>query len=96
MKGSIHVIVQNNRIKYEFSIRRNITIIKGDSATGKTSLIEMIRDYNLQGAESGVELSCAKPCVVVEGNMWKYMDLDILTHHCCYLPECRLPVLRED
>lgn len=71
MKGTIHVIVQNDRIKYEFSIRRNITIIKGDSATGKTSLIDMIRDYNLQGMESGVELVCDKKCVVVEGNMWK-------------------------
>lgn len=71
MKGSIDVIVQNDRIKYEFSIKRNITIIKGDSATGKTSLIEMIRDYHLQGAESGVELSCEKDCVVVEGNLWK-------------------------
>lgn len=71
MKGSLRVIVQNKRIKYDFSIRRNITIIKGDSATGKTSLIEMIRDYYLQGEESGVELFCAKQCVVVEGNMWK-------------------------
>ena len=71
MKGSIHVIVQNDRIKYEFSIRRNITIIKGDSATGKTSLIDMIRDYNLQGTESGVELFCAKKCAVIEGNLWK-------------------------
>ena len=70
MRGTIHVVVQNDRIKYEFSIRRNITIIKGDSATGKTSLIDMIRDYNLQGAESGVELFCDRKCVVVEGNTW--------------------------
>lgn len=60
MKGSIKVIVQNDRIKYEFLIRRNITIVKGDSATGKTSLIDMIREYNLQGAESGIELFCEK------------------------------------
>ncbi len=42
MKGSYHIIVQNNRIKFEFDIRRNITIIRGDSATGKT--IQIVRN----------------------------------------------------
>lgn len=71
MKGSINIIVQNDRIKYEFLIRRNITILKGDSATGKTSLIDMIREYNLQGIESGIELFCEKNCAVIEGNLWE-------------------------
>ena len=60
MKGSIRVIVQNKRIKYDFAIRRNITIIKGDSATGKTSLIEMIRDYNLQGIDREEAINLVK------------------------------------
>ncbi len=38
MKGKYHVVVQNNRLRYEFDIKRNITIIRGDSATGKTTL----------------------------------------------------------
>ena len=43
MKGKHRVIVQNNRLHYEFEIKRNITIIRGDSATGKTTLINMLR-----------------------------------------------------
>lgn len=43
MKGSHRVIIQNNRLHYEFDIKRNITIIQGDSATGKTTLINMLR-----------------------------------------------------
>ena len=39
MKGSFEVIVKNRRIQYKFTICRNITILKGDSATGKTTLI---------------------------------------------------------
>ena len=42
MKGIHHIIVSNGNSKYEFDIKRNITILKGDSATGKTTLIEMI------------------------------------------------------
>lgn len=45
MKGSYRVVVQNSSVRYDFVIRRNITVIKGDSATGKTTLIEMIREY---------------------------------------------------
>lgn len=72
MKGSIRITVQNERIKYEFVLRRNITIIRGDSATGKTTLIDMIRDYKNLGPESGVTLFCEKNCVVIEGNDWEH------------------------
>ena len=39
MKGKKRVIIQNNRVHYEFVIKRNITIIQGDSASGKTTLV---------------------------------------------------------
>lgn len=45
MKGKHKIVVKNNRLHYEFEIKRNITIIKGDSATGKTTLINMIRQF---------------------------------------------------
>ena len=62
MKGSVHIIVENDRINYEFVLRRNLTIIRGDSATGKTTLVDMIREYKSLGEESGVELFCEKGC----------------------------------
>ena len=42
MKGKHSVFVQNNRLRYEFTISRNITIIRGDSATGKTTLLDLL------------------------------------------------------
>ena len=71
MKGTYSISVQNNRVKYEFEIRRNITIIQGNSATGKTTLIDLIREYQLNGDDSGINFSCKKKCVVLEGNNWK-------------------------
>lgn len=70
MYGTHRIIVQNKRIRYDFEIKRNITIIKGDSATGKTTLVDMIREYFENGAASAVELSCDKECTVLEGRTW--------------------------
>lgn len=71
MKGKHKVVIKNNRLHYEFEIKRNITIIKGDSATGKTTLINMIRQFTNLGNSSGIELVCDVPCRVLEGIDWQ-------------------------
>ena len=71
MKGKYHVIVQNRYLKYEFDICRNLTMIRGDSATGKTTLVDMIRENTLGGRSSGVQISCDRPCRVLEGELWR-------------------------
>lgn len=73
MKGKYLITVKNNVLRYQFEIRRNITIIKGDSATGKTTLIDMIREYYENGEQSGIILQCDKTCVVLEGRQWKIL-----------------------
>ena len=60
MKGIYKITVTNSKVKYEFSIKRNITIIRGDSATGKTTLVEMINEYYESGEQSGITLNCDK------------------------------------
>lgn len=70
MKGMHRVIVQNKRIRYDFAIKRNITVIRGDSATGKTALVDMIREHFENGTASGVELTCDKECTVLDGRTW--------------------------
>jgi hypothetical protein len=70
MKGKYRIIVQNNRLRYEFVIRRNITIIRGDSATGKTTLINLIEQASTFGESSGVELVCERPCRTLGGKDW--------------------------
>lgn len=71
MKGSYRIVVQNAKVRYDFEVRRNITVIKGDSATGKTTLVEMIREYYEDGEESGISLSCEKECAVLQGRDWE-------------------------
>lgn len=73
MRGKYTVVISNNKLHYEFEIKRNITVIQGDSATGKTTLINMIRQENNLGSSSGVTIVCPVPCVVVEGRNWNVL-----------------------
>lgn len=71
MKEKYKVSVENNRLHYEFEIKQNITIIRGDSATGKTTLVNMLRQAQKFGASSGIDLICEVPCKILEGENWK-------------------------
>ena len=71
MIGKYTVIVRNARVRYRFTIERSVTILRGDSATGKTTLIEMLESHQRNGVSSGVDVRCAKPCVVLPGYNWQ-------------------------
>ncbi len=71
MKGKYHIIIQNNRIKFEFDIKRNITIIRGDSATGKTTLMGLVETYERLGDESGISISCSRRCLTLNNGNWE-------------------------
>ena len=71
MKGKYRVIVSTKRLKYDFEIRRNITIIQGDSATGKTTLVDMIREAVNNPSGASVDLVCDIKCFVLDGTLWK-------------------------
>ena len=46
MQGTQKVQIQNKRVRYEFELKRNLTVLRGDSATGKTTLIDMIEEHS--------------------------------------------------
>ena len=71
MKGRHDIIVRNRRVQYKFSVERNITILCGDSATGKTTLIDMIASYQRTGSQSGIEIRSDKPLTVLTELNWE-------------------------
>lgn len=71
MRGAYEVVIENNKVQYKFKIERNITILKGNSATGKTTLISLVEEYMRNGIKSGVNLSCKKKCMVLSGDYWR-------------------------
>ncbi|WP_026655832.1 hypothetical protein [Butyrivibrio sp. AE3003] len=72
MKGKHSIIIFNNFVKYKFELDHNISVIRGDSGTGKTTLVNMIRSYQVEGRSSGIELGCDKKCIALvgAGNDW--------------------------
>lgn len=71
MRGKYVIIVKNRRLQYKFSIERNISILRGDSATGKTTLIDMIAAYQQNGEASGIVVECEKTCTVLTALRWQ-------------------------
>lgn len=57
MKGSYWFKAKSKKVLFEFSIKRNITVIKGNSATGKTTLLHILYEYLRSGKQSGYAVS---------------------------------------
>lgn len=71
MTGKYELEIYNRRVHYHLTIQRNITIIQGNSATGKTELIRMISDYENNGSSSGITAVCEKTCITLENSTWR-------------------------
>lgn len=74
MKGKHHIIIESDNLKYEFDIKRNITVIQGESASGKTTLIDLLNEQVRRRGTGGVRIQSDVPCAVYlagEDN-WEY------------------------
>jgi hypothetical protein len=56
MTGKYYIEISNRKLKYKLEFERKITLIKGNSGTGKTTLIRMIQGYLEQGNKSGIKI----------------------------------------
>lgn len=70
MVGKYDLEVYNRRVHYFLTIQRNITVLQGNSATGKTELIRLINDYNINGRSSGITVKCDVKCTVLTTADW--------------------------
>ncbi|MBP3240749.1 MAG: translation initiation factor 2 [Oribacterium sp.] len=71
MVGKFDIEIYNNRVHYFLTVKRNITILQGDSASGKTELIRLIGEYEANGNSSGITVKCSKKCTVLTNVDWE-------------------------
>jgi hypothetical protein len=71
MKGRYDVVLYNNKVHYHLTIKRNITILRGDSASGKFEFIRLLAQYNGSPKSSGISLICDRECIVLNEGNWK-------------------------
>lgn len=78
------VMVQSGRgIRYKFEIHRKYTVIRGDSATGKTTLVRLIGDAAVRKTAA---LSCDAPCAVLPELNWE-LNLSALSGTIVFIDE---------
>ena len=71
MVGKFDIEVYNNKAHYFLTIKRNITILQGDSASGKSELIRLIGEHEANGNSSGITVKCDKKCTVLTNVDWE-------------------------
>lgn len=81
MKGKYHLVVGNNKITYELDIERQVTVINGDSGTGKTTLYSMFHTIYFSSSYKrlGYKCNCADKIVTLHENA-KLEDLNGLSN----------------
>jgi hypothetical protein len=52
--GKYNIVIKAGKVTFYLSIQRNITIIRGDSAIGKTHLLNSINRFRRYGRSSGI------------------------------------------
>ena len=73
-------------MQYFLTVKRNITILQGDSATGKTELIRLIQEVETNGASSGITLICDAQCTVLTAVDWK-LRLSFMSRRIVFIDE---------
>ena len=71
MTGKYSITVRNNKVQFTIDIERNITIIQGESASGKTTLVDLIAMYARYGKNSGVTVNSKVGVTVCNTDMWE-------------------------
>ena len=73
MVGKYDVSISTRRVRYDFSIKRKYTIINGDSGSGKTRLVKLIRGAS---RNRQIRVSCEASIVAVSSVDDLYREID--------------------
>ena len=73
MKGKYHLVIGNKKLVYELDIERQITVIKGNSATGKSTLVDMFSQI-FNKKRTGLHCNMTDKLLVLTGSSdWKFL-----------------------
>lgn len=67
-------------------VKQKITLLRGDSATGKTELLRLIRDHEENGRSSGITIKCDCVCTVLTNVDWE-RRIQSLQNHIIFIDE---------
>ncbi len=65
MQGSVHIHIESHRCCYDFTLRKPVTVLADDGATGKSTL------YRLLSFRAGVEISTSCELIPLTEFTWR-------------------------
>lgn len=74
MKGRHKISIVSRHAEYRLELEKKISVIKGKSGTGKSSVIRLISDYLENGKDSGIKLTVStsvKLLVLTNSSEWE-------------------------
>ena len=77
MKGKYEFEISNRRMTFQLEIERSVTVIKGNSGTGKTTLIRMLLGYLEQGKRSGIQIKAGENVALTVFTQLTHWDLEL-------------------
>lgn len=80
MLGGFTFELKSKRLNYSFTISRKITLVVGDSATGKTELCRLLHDS--RQPNTGISISCKYQCEDLSDIDFKRLEKKILEISC--------------
>ena len=80
MNGKYDIEIYNNRVHYFLTVKQKITLLRGDSATGKTELLRLIWDQEENGRSSGITIKCDRECTVLTNVDWERRIQSLINH----------------
>ena len=63
MVGSVNIKVYDNKVKYDLNVERRISVIVGDSGTGKSLLCDMVKNFK---KNPNISIVCNYPVEVLD------------------------------
>lgn len=76
MVGGFLFKLTAKKVQYEFVIKRKITRVTGESATGKSELVRVLADA--ENPRSGITVACKYTCRVLTDDAFRAVNEDIL------------------
>lgn len=71
MRGKRNIRLDIDRVVYDIELERKVTIIKGRSATGKTTFVDAINIWLARGSSTGVKIFSNAKVLTIDNRNWK-------------------------
>lgn len=72
MRKDFQIRIYDNKVDYRLEVKSKFTIIRGDSGTGKTTLIDMLTYVNDNNSDmSGVHIESKLKCALIDKKNWR-------------------------